>query len=85
MESLHLFYYDKENYIMKIVNNVDIVLYKPDLEVLIKEQLSKEGYEVNPKDISFEVATTYEGFGAGEHKVCRFDKCIVKNAKIKEK
>lgn len=71
---------------MEITRTVTIKIKPDELAKIIKGYLSAEGFESNEKDISFEIESVYEGYGASEHEVKRFSGCnVVCNLKTTRK
>lgn len=62
---------------MEIKKNITINLSKEDLKQIIADYLVKDGYNVKPSDINFNVSSQLEGYGMAEHEVTVFKGCTV--------
>lgn len=63
---------------MKIEKNIEIKLSPEDCKKIIANYLTKEGYNVTPENINFDVSTQLEGYGTMEHEVTKFRGCSIR-------
>lgn len=57
---------------MNIVKCITIELTPDNLREIVAEYLKTEGYEVEKKNVKFNVGRHLEGYGMGEHEVTEF-------------
>lgn len=62
---------------MKIEKNIEIKLTTDDCKKIIADYLTKDGYDVKPENVHFDVSTQLEGYGTMEHEVTKFRGCSV--------
>lgn len=62
---------------MKIEKNINIKLSPEDVQKIIADYLVKDGYNVTPENVHFDVSTQLEGYGTMEHEVTKFRGCSV--------
>lgn len=62
---------------MQMTRKVTINISRDELAEIIKDYLSEEGFEVDAKNVNFNLETAYEGYGYDEHEVKKFTGCNV--------
>lgn len=60
-----------------MIRTITIKMKPDELATIIKDYLSKEGFEVSEKNIRFNLETVYEGFGINEYATKKFTGCSV--------
>lgn len=62
---------------MNIVKNITIELTPDNLKEIVVAYLKNEGYEVDKKNVRFNVGRHLEGYGLGEYEVTELTGCSV--------
>lgn len=62
---------------MEVKRSITINLRETELKEIVAAHLNKEGYEVEPQNVTFRVSSEIEGYGPMEHEVTKFNGCIV--------